>query len=100
VTASLTLTNILLNAIRPKAAALAFNVRAFSPDGDVQPDRLGPGFRTRKKCSAASLHWVSICTTARELTWNNWIIWMAPELICHPLPFVPSRALKANPVRT
>jgi hypothetical protein len=39
----------------------------------VQPHRTGVGFRTNEKSSAASLHLVSICIGARELTWSNWI---------------------------
>jgi hypothetical protein len=48
----------------PDDAVLAFNVRAFSPDGDCATRshrRRVP--HERKKCSAASLHLVSICTS-------------------------------------
>jgi hypothetical protein len=32
------------------------------------------------QCSKPSrLHLVSICTSAWELMWSNWIIWTAPE---------------------
>jgi hypothetical protein len=66
----------------------------------VQPHHTGAGFRTSEKmqCSKPSLSGdLHRCsgTHVEQLDYLD-----GARAVCHPLPFMPSRALKANPVRT
>lgn len=47
----------------PYDPVVAFNVRAFSPDGDCITRSHRRRVRISEKCSAAGLHSVSICTS-------------------------------------
>jgi len=60
----------------PDDAVLAFNVRAFCPDGDRVPHE-------RKKCSKPSLG-VDLHQPLGNLRGSNWIIWLAPEPFRRP----------------
>ena len=67
----------------------------------MQPHRIGAGFRTTEKSSAASLHLVSICTrrSGTYVEQLDFTGWKAKWSFATALLFMLSRRRKAHPVR-
>src|SRR5262249_12746054 len=64
----------------PDDVALAFNVRAFSPDGDCATRSHRRRVRTSEKNAVPqAFTWCRFAPGLGNLTWSNWIIWLAPE---------------------
>jgi hypothetical protein len=63
----------------PDDAVLAFNIRAFSPDGDYATRSHRRRVPQERKKAVRHLHLVSISSAVREPTWSNWIILLAPD---------------------